>query len=492
MDQDKPVYSGILLLPPQGKLLLKKTWHQRFCQLYKASKFGIERLEIYDGIDEASITKSTSSRFITLENCVKLAPKSDTLFQLITKTGVYEFSTLTQQSLIEWLGALQSVAFKDDTSKVVSIEEDNDLYCSSGEGVFNVRLHPSEASKRCGLDPHNYILVLTATAIQLRDTDSNKLLYTWPFRFIRRYGYRDGKFTFEAGRKCESGEGTFHLEHSNQQEIFRCLASKMKSMKKLLNNDTTSTVLDCGDNHFQAALGMEARSRSPLPPSPTTSTSLQDIESHSMSKSSTALFDLSFEKKMNIITPTPKIKPAKPPRKNLGGKADLNVTHSNYELVDKYDHVEFRNEAWRTLGTDDISHTENIDEEDLDEYMSWGRTKSNNSPSEQKKLPKISKIINCSTTDDDNYDRLNFFGSSSKLNSSKVGYKQVSPAPLVPMQSPPSFNDYDEVEPTMESVRIADDSHLGYAIIRKTPKDSVDHQFHNDDPYAIISKPKRV
>ncbi|KAK4881614.1 hypothetical protein RN001_004933 [Aquatica leii] len=491
MDHDKPVYSGILLLPPQGKLLIKKTWHQRFCQLYRASKFGIERLEIYDGIDEASITKNTFSRFITLENCVKLTQRTDTSFQLITKTGAYEFSTLTHQSLLEWLAALQSVAFKDETSKVASIEEDNDLYCSSGEGVFNVKLHPSEASRRCGLDPHNYILVLTSTAIQLRDTENNKLLYTWPFRFIRRYGYRDGKFTFEAGRKCESGEGTFHLEHSNQQEIFRCLASKMKSMKKLLNNESTSTVLDCGDNQFQAALGMEARSRSPLPPSPTTSTSLQDLESHS-SKSNT-LFDLSFEKKINsLINPPNKLKPIKPPRKIISAKVDLSTNLSNYEPVDKYDHVEFRNEAWKTLGTNDIKHTENIDDEELEDYISWGRSKSNNSPTEQKKLPKISKIINCSTVEDGNYDRLNFFGSSSKLNTTKAGYKQVSPAPVVPVQSPPSFNDYDEVEPTMESVRIADDSHLGYAIIRKTPKDSVDHQFHNDDPYAIISKPKRV
>ncbi|KAB0802942.1 hypothetical protein PPYR_05128 [Photinus pyralis] len=490
MDQDKPVFSGLLLLPPQAKLLIKKTWHQRFCQLYKASKFGIERLEIYDGVDENSITKNSSSRIITLENCVKIAQKHETAFQLITKTASYEFNTITQQSLKEWLAALQSVAFKDETSRITSIEEDNDLYCSSSDEMFNVTLHASEASERCGLYPENYILVLNATAIQIRDNETNKLLYTWPYRFIRRYGYREGKFTFEAGRKCESGEGIFHLEHSNQKAIFRCVASKMKSMKKLLINEANSSILDCGDNQFQATLGMEARSHTPLPPSPTTSSSAQDIESDTSNLTANSLFDSSFEKKLTAITNT-KVIPMKPPRKFIGTKPEGNLKHSNYEAVNKYDQVEFRNEAWRTLGTDDIKHTENIDEEELEEYVSWGR-KANNSPIEHLNLPKVTKIINVSPNVDDRYDRLNFFGLSGKLNVKNSKYQQIPTAPVLPAQSPSSFNDYDEVVPTMESVRIADDSHLGYAMIRKMPKESIDHQLYNNEPYAVINKPKRV
>lgn len=263
----------------------------------------------------------------------------------------------------------------------------------------------------------------------------------------------------------------------------------MKSMKKLLNGETPSSVLNCGDNQFQAALSMEARSRSPLPPSLITSSSLQELDSASSNKSINLLLDLSVDKKLSSST---KMIPTKPPRKSLNTKTDTSSKFQNYEPVDKYDEIEYRNEAWKTLGTDDIKHTENIDcNEDFEEYVSWGRSKADQSPVEQK-LPKASKIITQAATEEDNYDRLNFFGSCSKLNATKAGYKQVSPAPVVPMQLPPSFNDYDEVEPTMESIRIADDSHLGYAIIRKAPKEPVDHQFHNDDPYAIISKPKRV
>lgn len=53
--------------------ILQKTWHKRYCQLFKASKYGIERLEIYDNLDEA-LSQQHSPRIITLEACVKIAP----------------------------------------------------------------------------------------------------------------------------------------------------------------------------------------------------------------------------------------------------------------------------------------------------------------------------------------------------------------------------------------------------------------------------------
>lgn len=161
-------------------------------------------------------TRTSPLRIITLENCIKISQTDPTHFSLTTKTGTYEFETLTPAESIEWITAIQSVAFPDDTSRV---EEDNDLYCSSGEGVFSVKLHSSEVSIRCGLEAKNYTLILTASAIQLKCDGA--LLYTWPYCFIRRYGCRDGKFMFEAGRLCETGEGTFYWEHSNQKEIYR-------------------------------------------------------------------------------------------------------------------------------------------------------------------------------------------------------------------------------------------------------------------------------
>lgn len=285
----------------------------------------------------------------------------------------------------------------------------------------------------------------------------------------------------------------------------------MKSMKKLLKGESSPALLDCGDSQLHAALTMEPRSRSPLPPSPTTSTSLQDIESQ-VSKAST-LTEM-WEKRTNPLfksnrselellvlkknedsfkkDDSKKYIPPKPPRKVVS-KMDLD---KDYEvMIKRYDKVEVRNNAWQDFGVSDIDHTEHYNDDDDDEYSeysSWGRPKELTPESE---VPKASKIITEPSLTDASYDKLNFFGSSSKLASTKSGYKQVTPIPVVPqLPSPPSFNEYDEINIIMESARLADDSHLGYALVRKSPKDNpnVDHQFHNNDPYAIISKPKRV
>nr|CAD7195343.1 unnamed protein product [Timema douglasi] len=199
----------------------QKSWHKKFCQVFKPSKRGIERLEVFDSEDDTGT--NTSLRIITLENCVKITPDAQkhqlNVFTIVTKTSTHHIAALSENEMSEWIRVFQSVAFKDDCSRR-TIEEDNDLYCSSGEGVFMVNLVPSEASRRCGLEPGAYTLVVSSAAIQLRDSANHHLHFVWPYRYIRRYGYREGKFTFEAGRKCDTGEGTFHLEHSNQQEIF--------------------------------------------------------------------------------------------------------------------------------------------------------------------------------------------------------------------------------------------------------------------------------
>ncbi|XP_044738307.1 docking protein 2 [Chrysoperla carnea] len=495
MNREKPVYDGNLLFPPQGKIL-KKSWQSKYCLLFNASKLGIERLEVYDHIDD--YPKHPPHKIYTLENCIKISQTDVNIFTVITKTWCQNFGTQNPLELTKWIAAFQSVAFdKIDSSQNQSIVEDNELYSSSGAGTFTVLLCQSEASERCGLEPKIYTLVISSTSTKLKDFDTGKTLFTWPHRYIRRYGYRDGKFTFEAGRKCDSGEGSFHLKHENQQEIFRCLSLKMKSMRKMLSNDPNASTFDCADNQFHAASNMEARSRSPIPLSSPTG------KSHFM-------FTDKPPNVKNVIKP----KPAKPPRKHLPLAQPQNLDYelispnSPNTLVDDYAKVEVRNEAWKTLGVDEVSHSESIDlDSELNEFLSSPFTKSQESLQfEPQPLPPASKVISTTSTlnnsGDDSYDKLQFFGSSTKLNE---GYNKIIVTPKngsVDTTPCSSINDYEEVSALqidMEAVRLADDSHLGYGMIRKQqnvtkilPEETVSHEVINNTPYAIISKPKRV
>ncbi|XP_075222976.1 docking protein homolog isoform X2 [Lycorma delicatula] len=484
---------------------------------------------------------------------------------VVTKSIVHHFAANSDSEMSDWIAAFQSVAFKDNVSRQ-TIEEDNELYCSSGDaGVFSVRLVASEASERCGLTPGPYTLVLTPSALQLRDSSEQSILYTWPYKFIRRYGKSAGKFTFEAGRKCESGEGIFHMEHSNHQEIFRCISTKMNYMKKILIGETIppSPAIVCGDNQFNAALSMTARSRSPLPPSPTSATSpILDSELCAISSVKpmmSALCD-SYER-----IPSPrsshgiilKPKPKKPPRKfpplstkptspqtqllcngslpktlsqtstinsistksvprlssSIGTISKslphtsassgslfkpvlptppasdatyVNVIRTGGDYDDDnsdsqaYDDVEVRSEAWRTMGVDVTSHTERP------------FSLMQNHETDLRRQQESGKIFIQPQSTFNDYDKLQHFGPISKSNSSS-GYKQINA--IATVTSAPVFNELvDDIQPA----RKADDSHLGYGIIRKKAVSAVNnaiepkHTLHNELEYAVICKPNRV
>ncbi|XP_017051889.1 uncharacterized protein LOC108095321 isoform X2 [Drosophila ficusphila] len=280
MDVEIPVLAGFLNVPTQTGFSLnrisKKKACSRHCLLFKASRHGIARLEMCESKEDRF------PKIFTLENCVKITqePPPDRLIHIVKRHETLTLSTSSDDELKDWITALQTVAFCDTV--IEAIEEDNDLYCSSFDGMFTITLIPSEASIRCCIEPKTYKLQMTPSELQLKSEDSAAIIAMWPYRFIRKYGYRDGKFTFEAGRKCTTGEGVFTLDHSNPQEVFRCMSGKMKSMKKkIISGDSLST-LECGENQFSAAAGMEPGSRSPLPPSPSSNPHGGEFEINSL------------------------------------------------------------------------------------------------------------------------------------------------------------------------------------------------------------------
>ncbi|XP_003705908.3 docking protein homolog isoform X2 [Megachile rotundata] len=561
MEPEEPLIQGILLLPPQGMLgQLKKTWHKRFCQLFRTSNYGIKRVEIYDNQEEAILQLHTP-RIITLDACIKIAPSNQShVFTVVTKSGIHYFGCYSESDMSHWITAFQLVAFKDSVSNQ-TIEENNDLYCTSGEGVFSVKVVETDASKRCGLESRNYTLVVAAVDIKLMDGDV--VLFTWPYRYIRRYGYKDGKFIFEAGRKCESGEGSFRLEHSSQHEIFRCMYSKMRSMKKLMNEESSPSI-DCNDAQYHAALSMEAGSRAALPPSPNSSANLIDIDfsPQNSQKHSTSSSNLDSSISTKPSSSIGKSKPAKPPRKcvftglldkkNVDPELSDSSACGEYKALNRdtspelsqktigssilddeekhpYDLVEVRNDAWKTHGIDNIHHTErpnsllhndkNKENEDDFQYETMMPFMSSQSSSKSKSSITDSGVatstinqVPCKSNEESDYDKLEHFGSASKLaqkgaykfgnfsGASQTSHSNISLNTSV-ADTNTAWSNYEIVE-DMSAVRLADDSHLGYGVIRKKASlpESVSgnstvgpkHKVFNNSEYAIVSKPKRV
>ncbi|XP_074596542.1 uncharacterized protein LOC141851669 isoform X2 [Brevipalpus obovatus] len=117
-------------------------------------------------------------------------------------------------------------------------QEENTLYSSIDvPEVFRVKILESEATQRCKLTTEaHYYLILTPTSVSMAEEvrpaqRCGKILWTWPYRNIRRYGCTKEGFSLEAGRKCSSGEGLFAFISSEGTAIFKCVASHVNNLK---------------------------------------------------------------------------------------------------------------------------------------------------------------------------------------------------------------------------------------------------------------------
>ncbi|XP_058974451.1 docking protein 1 isoform X1 [Musca domestica] len=532
MDAEVPILSGYLNVPTQSGFPLhrisKKKSCQKYCLLFKSSRYGIERLEICETKDDKY------PKIITLENCVKITqePPPANLICIVKKNETLTLNAINEECLMEWVNALQNVAFRnknENTQNLSAIEEDNDLYCSSYEdGLFIVSLIPTEASNRCNIDPKCYMLHLTATELQLKSISGSKnVISNWPYRFIRKYGYRDGKFTFEAGRKCSTGEGIFILDHTSPQDVFRCMSSKMKSMKKLISGDVIN--IDSCENQLTAAASMEAGSRSPLPPSYSTQRS-SELENNSsqipkgltlvpskpprriapMTEPPLAVdspciplkseqkntCDNAKYKQFDAVTITTSdsnkavgstviLKPTSPNLPFTPDPASEAVTFRENLAERDYECIENITEAWKTLGINEVKHNENvrISTTKTFQVINKGREKVIYARDKVKEclapgstsimfdidIGESSKNVASIVPTDLTYDRLEFLTANNRTSS---GYKTIVPVTSIAnqcMSTKSLQNEYELISvPDTDSCRKADDTHLGYGVLRKS------------------------
>uniref|UniRef100_A0A8C3IJQ2 Docking protein 1 n=1 Tax=Chrysemys picta bellii TaxID=8478 RepID=A0A8C3IJQ2_CHRPI len=247
-----------------GVFLLR--WKKNWFVLYPASQHGVARLEFFDCKDpgapaEKLSTKRLDKKIIRLADCLSVAPMPESgpkdsmaVFRLETSDRSYLFAAEKEQSA-EWVKKLCEIAF---SVSAASKESDvgapalemavNSIYYSREEvNAFWVTVQRTEAAERCALHGA-YMLKAEQDSLILKEPRTQETLYTWPYRLLRRYGRDKVMFSFEAGRRCESGPGNFTFETKQGNEIFRLVEASIREQKAQVEENRQSCDsldLDC-------------------------------------------------------------------------------------------------------------------------------------------------------------------------------------------------------------------------------------------------------
>ncbi|XP_047407499.1 docking protein 2 [Sciurus carolinensis] len=244
--EEVAVKQGFLHL--QQQQTFGKKWRRYGAALYGESGCALARLELQEGPEKPRRGEATR-RVIRLSDCLRVAeaggeassPRDTSAFILETKERLYLLAAPTAERG-DWMQAICLLAFPGQRKGPSGLEgksgwpcmEENELYSSSATGVslkeFAVTVRPTEASERCQLRGP-YILRVGLSALELwGGPESGTQLYEWPYSFLRRFGRDKVTFSFEAGRRCVSGEGKFEFE-TQGNEIFLALEEAITAQK---------------------------------------------------------------------------------------------------------------------------------------------------------------------------------------------------------------------------------------------------------------------
>ncbi|XP_032952383.1 docking protein 3 isoform X3 [Rhinolophus ferrumequinum] len=254
---ETPIKDGVLY--QQHIKFGKKSWRKVWGLLYAGGPSGVARLESWEVRDgglgpasdrSAGACRRGERRVIRLADCVSVLPADgescprDTSAFLLTTTE--RSHLLAAQHRQAWMGAICQLAFPG-TGEISSgpgeVEapkrglvpmEENSIYSSWQEvGEFPVVVQRTEAAARCQLKGP-YVLLLGQDAIQLSEPANPQTLYTWPYRFLRKFGSDKGVFSFEAGRRCDSGEGLFAFSSPRARDLCGVVAAAIARQREQL------------------------------------------------------------------------------------------------------------------------------------------------------------------------------------------------------------------------------------------------------------------
>ncbi|XP_015250730.1 PREDICTED: docking protein 2-like [Cyprinodon variegatus] len=257
----------------QGMLFLQqqrfgKKWKRIWCVLYRESSCSISRMEFFECKDGGHLEKNDKTlrkqqenkKVIRLADCIRVTevdmdgcPRDTGSFLVETTEKIFVFAADRHQ-LEDWTHKLCEIAFPmswtDGGAKRGTLQrgnrvdedegmEDNSLY--SGREIvrdFKVSVRRTDASDRCRLKGDG-VLRADMDALHLLGKTGD-ILYTWPYRYLRRFGRDKSTFSFEAGRRCDSGEGSFEFDTKQGNFLFQAVEAAINLQKISLPHRQTS------------------------------------------------------------------------------------------------------------------------------------------------------------------------------------------------------------------------------------------------------------
>ncbi|XP_041842424.1 docking protein 1b [Melanotaenia boesemani] len=239
-----------------------KKWKKNWFVLYPASQNGIARLEFFDspsggggsgggsGGGGNEKTRKLDKKIIRLSECISILPS---LMESCPKENMAAFCVETndkthvfaaeKNAAKEWMDTMCDIAFQGGSGSSSAVDangglqdlqmSENLIYYSREEvNEFWVTIQRTEASERCGL-AGSYWLKAESDILILKEPKTKRNVLVWPYKLLRRYGRDRVMFSFEAGRRCDSGPGNFTFETKKGNEIFMLVEQAIQSQKAL-------------------------------------------------------------------------------------------------------------------------------------------------------------------------------------------------------------------------------------------------------------------
>uniref|UniRef100_A0A3B4G944 Docking protein 2 n=1 Tax=Pundamilia nyererei TaxID=303518 RepID=A0A3B4G944_9CICH len=249
---------GVLYLQQQR---FGKKWKRVWCVLYRESSCSISRLEFYECKDGGNAEKNDKTlrkqqehkKVIRLADCIRVTevemegcPKDTGSFLVETTEKIYVFAA-DRNHLDDWTHKLCEIAFptiyyllttsflsrRETTRSRSTFAElglsDNNILSDQSLRDFRVSIRRTEASDRCRLKGDG-VLRAGMDALHLLDKGGD-IVYTWPYRYLRRFGRDKATFSFEAGRRCDSGEGNFEFDTKQGNVLFQAVEAAINLQK---------------------------------------------------------------------------------------------------------------------------------------------------------------------------------------------------------------------------------------------------------------------